>query len=138
MPPLRRQRTPAPDRAPDATARLSKFSQSSQASEYSQASDPRQRWSWRRLVTGPGLSLAQLGIGTGKDRLSAGSSSLDYWEEENPEFPIGYAYTGEEAFASSRLPQSPQKERSDDIAAETVYPREYFAYCEEDDNEHRP
>lgn len=87
-----------------------------------------QRWSWRRLLTGPGFSFAQLGIGTGNDRLSAGSSSLNHWEEENPEYPIGFAYTPEDVQAvRSRTPPEHGHPLPD-----LDYPPEYFDYSKEE------
>ena len=48
----------------------------------------------RPLLTGPGFSLTQLGIGSGRNRLSTDSSSLAAWPEiDMPGEPVGYAFS---------------------------------------------
>ena len=76
--------------------RQSKASQNSASdqSRHSSAGGSARRWSWWSLINGPGFSFRQVGIGTGKNRLSADTSVLDDWQEEDPSLPIGYAYSG--------------------------------------------
>lgn len=76
--------------------RQSKSSQNSASdqSRHSSADGSTHRWSWRSLINGPGFSFHQIGVGTGNNRLSADTSSLSEWPEEDPSVPIGYAYSG--------------------------------------------
>lgn len=81
------------------------------------------RWSWRYLLTNPPFSFRQSGYE--RNRLSEASASMRSWRprDENPQAPVGVAYGGVD---------------------EIDYPREYFAYAEEqhifngqrDDNRH--
>ena len=78
---------------------LSSLRRQSKASSSSSEGSSR-RFSWRSLITGPGFSFRQVGIGTGKNRLSAESSLLADWTDLDPSVPIGYAFDGvEEGYA---------------------------------------
>lgn len=107
--------------------RQSKASQSS-GSEYSinYGSDRSSKWSWKNLINGQGFSLLQMGIGTAKNRLSADTSSLNYWEEENPNVPIGYASNGEE----DNIIHSEQYTDGQGGESGLDYPLEYIRFCE--------
>ena len=67
------------------------------------------RWSWWSLLSGPGFSFGQMGIGSGKNRLSADTSLYTDWSEEDPSFPIGYAYSGFDDSANSNSAATPQR-----------------------------
>ncbi|EJD05653.1 uncharacterized protein FOMMEDRAFT_26520 [Fomitiporia mediterranea MF3/22] len=76
--------------------RQSKASQNSGSdqSRLSSAGGSARRWSWFSLVNGPGFSLRQIGVGTGKNRLSTDTSIMEEWQEEDPSLPVGYAFSG--------------------------------------------
>ena len=50
-----------------------------------------------------------MGIGSGKNRLSADTSLYTDWSEEDPSFPIGYAYSGFDDSANSNSAATPQR-----------------------------
>ncbi|KAH8117145.1 hypothetical protein DFH11DRAFT_983943 [Phellopilus nigrolimitatus] len=115
----------------DEAHRQSKSSQNSgsERSRHSVAEYcPTRRWSWRALINGPGFSFGQNGIGTGKNRLSADTSSMNHWPEENPSVSIGYAYSGidEESRGNGSQTEAPE------VDVSLLYPQDYFSYCEED------
>lgn len=89
-------------RMPRLKTSLSSLRRQSKASQNSNSSSDvsTRRFSWRSLLTGPGFSLRQVGVGTGQNRLSAESSLLGEWTDLDPSLPIGYACDGlEEGYA---------------------------------------
>lgn len=102
------QRLPIIRRLPRLNLKGSLTSLSAEAHRQSRASQnttsdrsSNRRWSWWSLLSGPGFSFGQIGIGTGKNRLSADTSLYTDWSEEDPSLPIGYAYTGPDSLPSS-------------------------------------
>ena len=75
---------------------LSSLRRHSKASNSSSDASSR-RVSWWSLLTGPGFSFRQVGIGTGKNRISVESSLLEEWSDLDPNLPIGYAFDGMES-----------------------------------------
>ncbi|KLO14858.1 hypothetical protein SCHPADRAFT_902857 [Schizopora paradoxa] len=97
------------------------LNRSSVVSASTNSNESTQRWSWRSLFTGPGVSFGQ---GLGVNRLSADTSSQYSWPDLNSSVPIGVAIGGLDGIGGT-------PSTSTDPSAIVKYPKEYFQYCAE-------